>query len=209
MPIIQQLRKFNFSSGQKLSIFESICDWERLAYGEGRHRIASDFAACVDVEDSGFYVAFYDGLLIGYIDIWQLTKDFYTGLRGSLIVEEDLNASVIVSSRDKPTNMWYVGSMVIEEKFRKTNRIKAAFAYQRLCACVPDFLSTKTFPAAILGVGSSKLGQNILLKWQFVPVAPHPNAVDTPDRPRFEKLLTQYDGPEAYTLRKRATDPAG
>lgn len=203
MPVLKLIDEFELTSLQRNAIFQQISDWEKISYGENRYRTAEELSLCVTKESSGFYVAFYKNELVGYIDIWQLTKSFYAGLRSSLIVEEDLSPAAIVTSTDQQTNLWYVGSMVIAESFSKSNNVKSGFLFKKLCACIPNHLSSKNFPISILGVGSSLFGQKILLRWGFDPIVADINAVDTPDRPRFEKHLQVYDGPNAYDLRKK------
>jgi hypothetical protein len=201
MLVLKRFDIHKLSETQSIEVFNQISNWEKESYGDNRFRTACELSACVEKDNTGLYLAFYKNELVGSIDIWQLTENFYAELRSSLVVEEALSPEVIISPMDKQTNLWYVGSMIISDEFSQIYPVRSALLFKRLCTCIRNHLINKTYPLSILGAGSSEIGQKTLLRWGFSLIAADENAIDTPDRPRFEKKLAFLDGSKTYDLR--------
>jgi hypothetical protein len=204
---IATLSELQLSREQEYRFIEEICDWERIAYGDGLHRQPSAFHACVEKNRSGFIVAVSDNKLLGYADVWQLELGFYSRLRVGLIDEESLAASVILSSSDAPSGLWYVGSMICEAEFRKTGGLAAALLFAKLCSYLPIFFARQPkYPASVLGVGSSSFGEKLLCRWAFTPVLAANNAIDI--RPRYEKTLRSASDASCFIIRSKYHEQA-
>ena len=172
------------------SYIATICDWERIEYGENKHRTIDSFYQCVKKNRTGFYLQLNHGKLIGYADIWELQPDFYSMLKSGTIDEESIAAKYVLGRTEPRTGLWYIGSIITDPKMRLEHPIGAAFVFRSICNALPQFFQEHSvFPAKILGVGSSAFGKKLLARWGFKRVDSDPNAIDF--RPRFEKNMTK------------------
>lgn len=169
-------------------IVSTICEWERLAYGEGKHRTVDSFYECVKRNRTGFFVLRQETRLIGYADVWELSSDFYSKLRVGTIDEESLAAEHILGRTDERSSLWYIGSIITDPEIRAARPVAGAMAFASICNVLPEFFREHSkFPAKILGVGSSTFGKKLLTRWGFSPVTSDGLAIDL--RPRFEKSM--------------------
>lgn len=199
---VATLSDLNLSRPEEYRIVEQICDWERVAYGEGLHRRPESFFPCIEKNRSGFIVARSGKRLLGYADLWQLSPSFYAGLKIGEIDEESLSVSSVLATNDQPSGLWYVGSMICEAEYRKSSGLAGALLFAEICNYLPKFFSMQSrYPASILGVGSSSFGEKLLTKWAFSPVMKSNSAID--HRPRYEKTLFCANDAACFVIRAR------
>jgi hypothetical protein len=180
-----------------------ICKWEEQAYGKGLHRQPEELARCVAKNGAGFIVLFQEDELLAYADVWQLTTDFYERLRVGVIDEESIEARHILSCTDVCTGLWYVGSMIVNPALRQNKPTRAALAFASLCNALPGvFKQHSTFPARVLGVGSSAFGSKLMKKWGFEPVQADAHAIDL--RPRMEKTLQNAEAANIFGMTRQS-----
>lgn len=200
--VTDTLSNLTLTEQQEYRIIEEICDWERQAYGEDKHRTPVKFFECIKKNRTGFFISTHGGALVGYADVWQLRNDFYEGLKAGLIEEEALDSTAVLPETETGSNLWYIGSMIIEAEFRKKSPVAAAFTFAALSNSLPNFFREKSeFPAKVLGVGSSPFGQKLLNKWQCTAITEHRNAID--HRPRFEKSLNRLGDEDCFYITRR------
>ena len=202
MPLsVGSISCFAKNKADLFAIVEKICNWERIEYGEGNHRIPQSLIDCIDKNDKGFLCAFDGSSLVGYADLWQLESSFYKGLKSGLIFEESLDAEHILTISDPPSLCWYLGSVITEPALRQfhSHSIKAALVLARISAQLPGIFKGQQFPAKMLGVASSDAGKKLLAKWEFLPIKRHESAIDF--RPRYEKNMITADDSACFSLR--------
>lgn len=186
------LNTFCLLQKEKLAILTAVCEWERLEYGEGKHRIPETLALCIAKDSSGFICAMEDDRLIGYADLWQLHPHFYELLLKGEAAEEEICAGFIMNSRIEKSGCWYVGSIITEPSMRENRGTKAAQVFFKIYQQLYEILLASPVPARVMGVGSTDFGASLMGKHKFFAVTRSANARDL--RPRFEKHL------EALTL---------
>ena len=188
--IIDSLANLTLTHTAEHQYLCTICEWERLAYGEGFHRTPDVLHACADKNNTGFFLLIENEELIGYIDIWQLASAYYADLRLGNIYEESLCSDFIRSSDDVPTYMWYIGSLIVSPKLRKESPAKSSLVFASLWNALPRFIKARAeFPSHLLGVGSSSFGQKLMTRCGFAPVTAAATAIDL--RPRYEARIFQ------------------
>ena len=197
--LAKSLAQLTLSEAAEREIVGTICDWERLEYGEGKHRTADAFYDCVKKNRTGFFIIRDQTKLIGYADVWELPTDFYSALRVGNIDEESIASSFILDRSDKRSSLWYIGSIITNPELRATRPVAGAIAFASICNVLPTFFRAHSeFPAKILGVGSSPFGKKLLTRWGFLPVKSDLRAIDL--RPRFEKSLNHPQDADALLL---------
>lgn len=189
---VAPLNTFCLLAKEKYAILQTACQWERLEYGEGKHRIPDTLSLCIEKDASGFICAMENGKLIGYADLWQLHRTFYELLRNGEAAEEEICAGYIINSRTEKSGCWYVGSIITEPGMREQRSVKAAQVFFKIYQQIYDIVLASPVPARVMGVGSTEFGATLMGKHKFFAVTPSVKARDL--RPRFEKLL------EALTL---------
>jgi hypothetical protein len=201
----QSLSQLALSEAVEREIISTICDWERLSYGEGKHRTTDAFHDCAKKNRTGFFILWVQNTLLGYADVWELPVEFYSRLRVGTIDEESIAASCILGESDPRSSLWYIGSIIIDPEVRRARPVAGAIAFASICNALPTFFQAHShFPAKILGVGSSPFGKKLLTRWGFSPVANDPNAIDL--RPRFEKSMSApTDADDLYLGRREAS----
>lgn len=196
------LSQLNLSEEVEFSYMTTICDWERVEYGEGKHRLPNDLHRCAKKNRTGFFLLLEGDKLVGYADVWELPIDFYSKLRVGIIDEESIADQYILSRSQFRTNLWYIGSIITDPQIRQKQPIVGAFAFASICNALPNFFHEYSeFPAKILGVGSSPFGKKLLTRWGFSPVNSDSNAIDL--RPRFEKIVEKPDDVDVFYLARR------
>lgn len=185
--VVAPISSFSFSQDDVLSICSEICNWERLEYGEGKHRLPENLFKCIGQNDSTFFCAFDDGRLIGYADLWQLKASFYKVMVSGIMAEEQIMNYQIVGREDPPSARWYVGSVITCPDLREVNHVRSAQVFMKLFHELYSVLLSTPYPAKVMGVGSSAFGEKLLERHGFVRVEPTAGAIDL--RPRFEKSL--------------------
>lgn len=199
---VRSLAHLDLSEAKERTTIATICEWERLAYGEGKHRTTDAFHDCVKKNRTGFFVINGETGLVGYADIWQLPSDFYSKLKIGTIDEESIAAKYILSGLDQRSSLWYIGSIITDPSLRASRPMAAALAFTSICNVLPSFFrSNSQFPAKVLGVGSSQFGKKLLTRWGFAPVSSAPNAIDL--RPRFEITLNVPKNADAFHLGRK------
>lgn len=186
--LARSLHDLSLGEQREREIISTICDWERLEYGEGKHRTTDAFHSCVRKNRTGFFILLAGSSLVGYADVWELPRDFYSKLRVGTIDEESIAQQYILSRTDQRSGLWYIGSIITDPKVRQSRPIAGALAFAGICNVLPNFFCQYTdFPAKVLGVGSSPFGKKLLTRWGFSSVKCDPRAIDI--RPRFEKIM--------------------
>ena len=183
------------------SILNQICEWERLSYGDGLHRIPSVLNDCILKSSRGFLCAFQGSEFVGYTDIWELHVDFYSLLRVGLKQEEELASKYILGTEDKKSGCWYIGSIITSPSIRDRKDNSSSVVFQSLSAKIAPILATSTLPAKCLSVGSTPFGSKILRSLGFQPIKTDIAAIDL--RPRFEKVLLSCSDADSFYLSKR------
>lgn len=193
------LESMHLSKAEEFDIFSTICEWERIEYGEGKHRVPYILQACAQKNRSGFFVLCESGSLQAYADVWELSPDFYSGLSSGLIDEESLSADYILGRFQARTSLWYIGSIITNPARRAERPTASAIAFAAICNALPNFFRGHSeFPARVLGVGSSPFGKKLLSRWGFEPVVPAIGAIDL--RPRFEKRMVMPSDADSLSL---------
>lgn len=205
--IVQSLAALRLNQAVEYRILEEICEWERLEYGEGKHRIPDALQQCVEKNREGFLLILRDSKLIAYADVWELNSDFYSKLKIGEELEESLSHHHIIAPKDEKSGKWYIGSIITAPDFRREHPSAAALAFVAICNALPRFFACqKKYPATVLGVGSSAFGQRLLSRWEFESIQRSERAIDL--RPRFEKGLASTHSAECFRIgRKRPTLP--
>jgi hypothetical protein len=195
----QSLAQLSLSEIDERKVIATICDWERLEYGEGKHRTTDAFHDCARKNRTGFFVVRDKDKLIGYADVWELPKDFYSKLRVGTIDEESIAAPLVLARSDDRSSLWYIGSIITDPDLRANRPVAGAMTFASICNVLPSFFRLHSeFPARVLGVGSSAFGKKLLTRWGFMPVKSDPKAIDL--RPRFEKLMKRPQDTDALRL---------
>lgn len=195
----QSLEQLRLTESAERRIISTICDWERIEYGEGKHRTPEELHECARKNRSGFFILTDASSLLGYADVWELDRDFYRGLRGGAIAEESLAKQYILGRSDAQSGLWYIGSIITEPALRRDRPVRAALAFAAICNVLPYFFRNHTpFPSKVLGVGSSTFGKKLLTRWGFEPVVRDERAIDL--RPRFEKSMTKPQDADSLYL---------
>lgn len=186
-------------------LISTICDWERMAYGEGKHRVPDAFHACAKKNRTGFFILRSESGLVGYADVWELPYDFYSDLRIGTVSEESIAEQFVLSRSDNRSRLWYIGSIITNPRIRRDRPISGALAFAAICNVLPSFFQQHTdFPAKVLGVGSSDFGKKLLTRWGFSPVERDRRAIDL--RPRFEKTMTNHRDADDLHIGRRRRD---
>lgn len=203
--LARSLRELNLTEHMEYQFISKICDWERIEYGEGKHRTADILYECVKKNKHGFFILSNNSQLIGYADVWELEADFYDKLLTGVADEESLDKSNVLNRTEARTGLWYIGSIITDPKLRIKKSNRAAFAFVAICNAIPQFFKNHSiYPAKVLGVGSSDFGKKLLTKWGFEPIQHDENAIDL--RPRFEKtMLVPEDADSLYLCRKNTS----
>ena len=200
--VAKSLTQLNLVEGVEHEHISTICDWERIEYGEGKHRTPDAFHRCAMKNRTGFFLLLNASGLVGYADVWELPTDFYSKLRGGTIDEESIAAQHILARSEPRSGLWYIGSIITDPKLRRERPTGAALAFVSICNVLPVFFQTYSeFPAKILGVGSSSFGKKLLTRWGFDPVERDLNAIDL--RPRFEKTMSHSNDADALYFGRR------
>lgn len=198
----KSLSELALTAGVELAHVSTICEWERLEYGDGKHRVAASFIKCVRKNCTGFFVLLNKEKLVGYADVWELPVDFYNKLRIGTIDEESIDAAYVLSRSEVRSSHWYIGSIITDPDLRASRPVAGAMAFASICNVLPHFFRAYSeFPAKILGVGSSSFGKKLLSKWGFNSVESDPYAIDL--RPRFEKSLLMPTDSDAFHLGRK------
>ena len=193
------LAQLTLSQITERDIIGTICEWERLEYGEGKHRTTDAFHDCARKNRTGFFILQNQGKLLGYADVWELPPEFYSRLRVGTIDEESIAANYILNRSDQRSSLWYIGSIITDPELRAARPVAGAMAFASICNVLPSFFRVHSeFPAKILGVGSSAFGKKLLTRWGFSPVERDPMAIDL--RPRFEKVMNLPRDADALRL---------
>lgn len=190
--VVAPLNMLCLLQDQRYEICRVVCDWERLEYGEGKHRIPPTLKHCIDKNDTGFICAMENDRLVGYADLWQLQRNFYELLLVGECTEEEICAGFILDHRTERSNCWYVGSIITEPGMRENRPVKAAQVFHKIFELIYGILLSSPVPARIMGVGSTPFGSRLMNRHGFQPIGASFKARDL--RPRFEKTL------EALTL---------
>lgn len=167
---------------------EVVCGWERAEYGIGMHRQPVHLQAMIEKNRDGMLCIFEDGDLIAYADIWQLETGFYEELRSGRISEEEIRAKHILARGDKPSERWYVGSIITSPVIRSLNPEKGNNTFQKIYTAILGFSSAFGENYKIFGVASSPFGEKLLSRFHFRRTEPARDAIDM--RPRFELALS-------------------
>lgn len=184
---IAPLSQFQFSDDERRAIVETLCNMERIEYGEGCYRLPEVFIEMIAKNDAGLICAIEDGQLLGYADVWQLKSRFYNELLYGIKAEEEICTDYVLSKTDEGTGYWYVGSVITDSTFRQIHTVKAAHTFSEIFKQVYQILNNVKVPAKIMGVGSTDFGRKLLARHGFEPVASSPQAIDF--RLRYEKTL--------------------
>jgi len=196
------LTQLDLSESLERKFIATVCEWERIEYGEGKHRIPEAFYLCAKKNRTGFFMLLNGSSLVGYADVWELPEDFYSMLRVGIIDEESIAERYILSRSDSRSGLWYIGSIITDPQIRLERPVGAALAFASICSALPGFFQNYSkFPARILGVGSSPFGKKLLERWGFAAVARDENAIDL--RPRFEKVMERPRDADALHLGRR------
>jgi hypothetical protein len=200
---VRSLAEWRLSDESELEIIYEICEWERLEYGEGKHRTPDMLYACTKKNKAGFFVALSNGKLLGYTDIWQLKLDFYEFLRTRTIGDESLSEQDILSDNEPPTASWYIGSIMTERDLRKQSPNSTKHIFTQLCNKLPNFFQcNSTFPARLLSLSVSPLGKKLSVKWGFSPIITTPNKNNI--QIRVEKIMhAPSDANSLYLTNKK------
>jgi hypothetical protein len=188
-PIIAPLSTFNFSNSQRLSVIETVCNLERIEYGDGKHRMPDVFSALIEKNDTGLICAMEGDKLLGYADSWQLQSRFYNELVYGIRAEEEICSEYILTPNDLGTGYWYVGSVITDPFLRSSSTYKAAQVFSEILRQTYLYFEDIKLPAKVMGVGSTEFGKNLLVHHGFKPVLASSQAIDL--RPRFEKTLVE------------------
>ena len=171
-----------------------ICDWERIAYGENLHRHPAQLLEWIHVNGSGFLCCVDNGeTLLGYADLWAIEDTLYDSLKAGLTLEEEVPSSSLLDPHQTLTaKNWYIGSIITDPHLRDHSPETSRNAFRAIRYGMSNyFAKLYTYPAEVLGVGSSKKGQDILTRWNFKPVDMAPHPVDT--RPRYRLTLNSAE----------------
>ncbi len=185
--IVLPLHQHDLSPIDRHKIVETVCSWEKMEYGEGNHRTSDNLYICIQKNDTGFFCAIEDGVLLGYADVWQLQTKFYDRLVLGVSAEEEIAPEHILRVENEGSSCWYIGSIITRPTLRQEREMKAALVFSKICNEISNHFSNTLCPARILGVGSTVFGNKLLRRHGFLPVTPSPIAIDL--RPRYEKTL--------------------
>lgn len=185
--IVLPLHQHDLSPLERHKIVETVCDWERIEYGDGNHRTPDSFFICIQKNDTGFFCAIEDGQLLGYADVWQLHAPFYESLASGVCAEEEIAPDHILRIENEGSGCWYIGSIITRPALRQEREMKAALVFSKICDEISNHFEDTKRPSRILGVGSTVFGNKLLRRHGFMPVTASPLAIDL--RPRYEKSL--------------------
>jgi hypothetical protein len=177
-----------------------ICDWERIEYGENKHRIPSQLNDWLHVNGEGFLCCVNnEGKLFGYADLWAIENNLYDQLKTGFILEEAVPCSALLSSSQTGTAInWYIGSIITDPQLRNYSPNISRDAFRAIRYAIGDFFEKlPQYPAEVLAVGSSKKGRDLLTRWDFKPVKMMINAPDS--RPRY--ILQLSNANDALSFR--------
>lgn len=180
--------------------FHEICEWERIEYGLGKHRIPKQLEEWAEVMPVGitYVLDSSSKLLVGYIDIWQLKADAYTELSTGMMLEEEIPTSAIDGDFLSGSNLWYVGSIITSPQVRLKSKIASGRIFLEICKSMTLFFqSINKYPITLLGVGSSEVGRHLVTKWGFDKVQMNDARIDT--RQRYQLLMTDRESCEVFT----------
>jgi hypothetical protein len=179
-------------SKARKEVLAQVCDWERIAYGEGKHRTPAQLELWLKQNDEGFLCCFMDGIFLAYADLWSIKQEEYKKLRAGLTLEEEIPPEALCRpSEFKP--YLYVGSIITNPAFRKLHQNTTRVAFIKICAGVAELLygyKTKyNYPFELLGVGSSNTGIKLLTHCNFKKFDMAADVIDT--RPRYIKSIIE------------------
>jgi hypothetical protein len=187
--VVAPLGTLNFSTVQRLKIAQSVCDLERVEYGEGKHRQPDVFAGLIEKNDAGLICAMDGDKLVGYTDVWQLQTRFYDELLCGVKAEEEICSDFVLSKNDANTGCWYIGSVITDAFFRENSPYRSAQTFSEILRQAYLYFDKVNPPAKVMGVGSTVFGRKLLDNHGFKPVVPSSQATDL--RPRYQKTLVE------------------
>ena len=189
--IVAPLSSLHFPATQRLHIIETVCQLERIEYGEGKHRLPHVFSGLVAKNDDGLICAMDGDKLVGYADVWQLQERFYNQLLYGVRAEEEIYADCVLSKNEPDTGYWYIGSIITDPTFRMNCAYQAAQTFSEILRQAYVYFEKVRPPAKVMGVGSTEFGKKLLGQHGFKPITPSPKAIDL--RPRFENCLIELE----------------
>ena len=182
------------------AVAATICEWETLEYGPGKQRKTDQLVACLEKSRSaGLVCAFVGDEIVAYSDVWSLETEFYERLKRGIEPEETLEPDCIRSSFASHEPNYYVGSVIVSPRLRSAQPARSAVIFREITAGIGALLKQHAaFPARMLGVGFSPLGEKLLRHFGFTPVSRAADAVD--HRPRFEKCMLAAANADCFML---------